>query len=77
MVIFYAGPIVEALLCKWFPLDAKPFKVMNESQPQNGGEPNTDTSGLKFVLVKRKEIVNDIVEVTTNVTKISKKEFTY
>jgi hypothetical protein len=50
---------------------------MDEFQPQNGGEPNTNTSGLKFVLVERKEIVNDIIEVNTNVTKISLKEFTY
>jgi hypothetical protein len=50
---------------------------MDEFQPQNGNEPNTDISGLKFVLVESKEIVNDIIEVTTNVTKISLKDFTY
>jgi hypothetical protein len=77
MVIFYVGHFFEALLRKWFPLDVKPSKVMDESQPQNGGEPNSNTSGLKFVLVESKETINDIIEVTTNVTKISLKEFNY
>jgi hypothetical protein len=77
MEIFYAGPIVEALLRKWFLLDVKPSEVMDEFQPQNGNEPNIDTSGLKFVLAESKETVNDIIEVTIYVTKISLKEFTY
>ncbi len=53
MVIFYAGPIIETLLRKWFPLDVKPYKIVD--QPQNGGEPNTNTSGLKDFLVESKK----------------------
>ncbi len=68
---------MEALLRKWFPLDVKPSKVMDESQPQNGGEPNINTRGFKFVLFESKETLNDMIEVTTNVTKISLKESTY
>jgi hypothetical protein len=53
MVIFYAGPIIETLLHKWFPLDVKPYKIVD--QPQNGGEPNTNTSGFKDFLVESKK----------------------
>jgi hypothetical protein len=30
MMMFYVGSIVNVLLCKWFPLNVKTFKVMDE-----------------------------------------------
>jgi len=44
--MFYVGLIIDVLLRKWILLDVEVSKVMDESQPQHGGETSTNASGL-------------------------------
>jgi hypothetical protein len=64
MMMFYVGPIVDVLLCKWFLLDVKTSKVMDEFQLQHGGKPNINTNGLQFVLTKSEKITYDVIKIS-------------
>ncbi len=62
--MFYVGPIVDVLLCKWFPLDVKTFKVMDEFQLQHGGKLSTNINGLQFVLIESEKITYDVIKIS-------------
>ncbi len=40
------GLVIDVMLRKWILLDVEVFKVMDESQPQHGGETSTNANGL-------------------------------
>ncbi len=43
----------------------------------HGGEKSIDVSGLQFILAKNKEIINDIIEETTNAMETTLEEFIF
>jgi len=43
----------------------------------HGGETSINASGLQFILIKNKEIIDDIIEETTDTMEKTLEEFTF